>query len=162
MKGVAVKAHRSELVRKAIGPTEHPRVYVATPVQMFSSPQYQAAIEWAKRTFPKGEVWPSHTRFASILGWLEEWPTVLKQIDLAVVVTRPDRTVGRGVFRELSDLCKRHTPIIWWQSSRRLHPSFVAQVIDRNNWHRYARLSPLRSHNVCPTFVTRVIRRVNP
>ncbi len=81
---------------------------------------------------------------------------LVEQIDLAVVVTEPQGIVGHGVYRELSHLSKRRAPVLWWVSLRNLRPAFRVQVMDRNDWKRYARLSLLKPRGKSPAFVLQV------
>jgi len=118
-------------------------LYLAAPLDLFHTPAHRKALAAARRQFAGYRIIdPSRLRWNSE-KWLEEWPWVLPQLDVLLVLPRGDGTVGMGCWREIADARKAGLPV--WALSLEAQSFRPLQHMRRVRWpHRtlvdYARV----------------------
>lgn len=78
------------------------RVYVASPIQTYATPRYDAMLARLRQLLPQAEVLPARDLFTSNEDWRQRWPVLLPTLD-ALVFFDHRGSIGRGVYQEIED-----------------------------------------------------------
>jgi len=76
-------------------------VYVTAPVDLFLSPTYAAAVEAARKQFPKLRVFDAAREFPSIDEWMSGGRDAIDSADALIVVPRPDGSIDASCAVEV-------------------------------------------------------------
>jgi hypothetical protein len=82
-------------------------VYIAAPIQTFTTARYKRLIAAIREHFPEAVILESKHLYTSNADWLTRWPATLAVIDLLVFITDKDGYYGRGYSYELGHCLKR-------------------------------------------------------
>lgn len=120
------------------------RVYVASPLNTFDSPDYDRRIDRIRELFPGDTIIPARGLFGSNGAWRRKWLAFLKTIDLLVFFADPGGFVGRGVWHECTTAHERGIPVRFLTEDGSLlgftDTEDIFPVFFRGSWKRYVRI----------------------
>ena len=114
--------------------------YLAASVHVYDHSDYDRAIRYVQRRH--GSIAPARGMYTDTPDWLRRWPEVIERIRRVYFILDPDDgTIGRGVHRELTDCAARGITtylVHFGESGAVATEDFELQVIDSDNWRRFA------------------------
>jgi hypothetical protein len=114
--------------------------YLAASVHMYEHPDYERAIAYVQ--WRHGSVAPARDMYVNTRDWLRRWPNVVERLEPAYFILDPaDGTIGRGVYRELTDCAKRRVAaylIRFDDDGLVATADFELLIVNPDNWRRYA------------------------
>ncbi len=118
------------------------RVYVASSLSTYATPEYSTNLERITELFPDAEILAARDLFTSNADWLRKWPGIVLQIDALIFFEHADGYIGYGVWTEISDALAHGIPVYLLRDSSQ-HPWSAVEIGERRptNWRQYARLS---------------------
>lgn len=87
------------------------RVYVASSLSTYDTPDYSTKLERITELFPNAEILAARGLFTSNADWRQKWPGIVSQIDALVFFDDADGYIGYGVWTEISDAIERGIPV---------------------------------------------------
>lgn len=131
-------------------PSRHPadlaqttgRVYVASSLSTFKTFRYDAQLARIRGHFPQAEILPARDLFHSNADWLRKWPELLPTLDVLIFFADTGRSIGYGVWTELTDAAARGIPSWYLASGNRLYDLGDSEHLRFHlrpwDWTRYA------------------------
>jgi hypothetical protein len=118
-------------------------VYIASPVGTYDLPLYDRQVSALRHRLPGARLILARDAFADTGDWLARWPSIVRRIDALVFFAAPDRTIGVGVFQEISDALNRGVPVAFLFRGGRLHSFSSVELsrVEQPRPRRYARVS---------------------
>jgi hypothetical protein len=114
--------------------------YLAASVHVYEHPDYELAIAYVQ--WRHGSVAPARDMYVDTRDWLRRWPNVIERLQRVYFILDPDDgTIGRGVYRELTDCAGRGVPIYLIrldEDGLTATADFELLIIDPGNWRRFA------------------------
>lgn len=88
------------------------RVYVASPIQTYTTPCYDTMLARVRVLLPNAELIPARDCFTSNADWRQRWPALLRTLD-ALIFFDHQGSIGRGVFQEIEDAQATALPVFY-------------------------------------------------
>lgn len=117
------------------------RVYVASSLSTYATPEYARNLDRIAELFPDAEILAPRDLFTSNSDWLRKWPGVVAQIDALIFFQDAQGYIGYGVWTEIHDAIDHGIPVSLLADSS-LHPWSTVEISERqpDNWRQYARI----------------------
>lgn len=108
------------------------RVYVASPIQTFATPRYDASVIRIQSHFPEAEMLPAREVFVTNAEWRKCWPALLPTLDAVVFFDDEDGCIGAGTEQEIGDAWIQGTPVFFlpWPPMDRLLPCDDSRAVE--------------------------------
>lgn len=96
-------------------------VYVAHPMTTYATPWARRCVAAITTALPGADlIDPEHAGWGSSAEWLAAWGQLIEALDLLVIFTAQDLSVGAGCLRELADALAWDVPVAVLGARRRL------------------------------------------
>ncbi len=78
--------------------------YFASPIDLYGGSQtYVPALAAAREQFPNIDFIEPMLKSWTNVTWLKEWVEIAPNLTLLAVLPRSDKTIGKGVYQEITD-----------------------------------------------------------
>ncbi len=117
------------------------RVYVASSLSTYATPEYSINIERISGLSPDAEILAARDLFTSNADWLRKWPGIVSQIDALIFFEDADGYIGYGVWTEINDALAHAIPVSLLRDSSQ-HPWSAVEMgaPNHHSWRQYARI----------------------
>lgn len=121
--------------------TELKVIYFAHPIPTYGSEREEKALALLEARFPESYINnPAKLPGRNMQYFLNE----VKTSDMVVFMTKENRIIGRGVYREVTYAERLGKPVVFLDPiTKRFYPKYQLRIIDENNWKEYATGDPL-------------------
>lgn len=117
------------------------RIYMASSLSTYKTPEYDRNLERISELFPHAEILAPRDLFTSNADWLNKWPGIVVQIDALVFFQDAQDFIGYGVWTEIHDAITHGVPVyLLADSSLHLWPDVEISERRPTNWRQFARL----------------------
>jgi hypothetical protein len=100
------------------------RVYVASPLSTFLTDRYDTQLARLQKLLPNAELVPARELFTSNADWRQQWPALLRTLDVVVFFDDDDGCIGAGTVQEICGAWSSGIPVFFlpWPPTDALIP----------------------------------------
>ncbi len=122
--------------------TTRGKIYLSCNFTAFYTRLYDNNLALIKRRWPEAEIFEPKFRYRDTQDWLNEWDQDRKTFTGCVFFDH-EGYIGKGVLKEITDLDRYNTPVLYLASFGEFYPLSALTIemyMGGIDWNKYAKL----------------------
>ncbi len=122
--------------------TTRGKIYLSCNFTAFYTKLYEENLALIKGRWPQAEIFEPKLAYRTTDEWLEKWDEDLKTFTGCVFFDHAG-FIGKGVFKEITDLDRYNTPVLYLASFGEFYPLSAVHIelhMGGLSWDQYAKV----------------------